>query len=488
MLVSFLSVPLTIRYLGPEQYGAWVTIGSVLAWLNLTDFGLGNGLTNAVTTAAGQDRPDLARMHLSNGIFPLTEIVGATGLVALAAWPFIDWAALFGVKGPEAQAELGPAVAAALAIFLLQFPLGMAGKVYLAYQEGRIGSYWGAAGNILSLAVPLIVTQTHGGLLWLVIALPGTSLLVNIASNLWIVRQRQGGLPDPGRAGALAGAGHHRPLPQRRARGPGRAAAVALAGRGCRAWAAPGGCGRPGVPGGPPARPAPSGHARGDRLRPHRLLQRRAAPAGGPPRPARSGAPVPDVAMTAPVHEALRAKGLLPEVHLVDAGYVDADLLVDAKAEHGIELVGPVRPDTSWQAKAGEGYDISAFGVDWGRQSRHLPAGAQERGLGGQPRRLGRRHRACGHRGSDLPRLPQPAPLHPCQESAARADAPARRPARGHPGRARAAGHAGVASAVRRAPESRAACRRACASAGCAARATSDLPRPACSMSRPQPP
>jgi len=59
--------------------------------------------------------------------------------------------------------------------------------------------------------------------------------------------------------------------------------------------------------------------------------------------------------MTAPVHEALRAKGLLPEIHLVDAGYVDADLLVDAKAEYGIGLVGPVRPDTSWQAKAGEG-------------------------------------------------------------------------------------------------------------------------------------
>ncbi len=47
----------------------------------------------------------------------------------------------------------------------------------------------------------------------------------------------------------------------------------------------------------------------------------------------------PAVRMTAPVHEALRAKDLLPETHLVDAGYVDADLLVDAKAEHGIKLV-----------------------------------------------------------------------------------------------------------------------------------------------------
>ena len=186
MLVSFLSVPLTIRYLGPERYGAWVTIGSVLAWLALTDFGLGNGLTNAVTTAAGEDRPDLARMHLSNGMFLLTLIAGATGMVALAAWPFIDWNALFGVTSPEARAEVGPAVAAALAIFLLQFPLGMAGKVYLAYQEGRIGSYWGAASNILSLVALLIVTQTEGGLVWLVIALSGTSLFVNLASNLWV--------------------------------------------------------------------------------------------------------------------------------------------------------------------------------------------------------------------------------------------------------------------------------------------------------------
>lgn len=59
----------------------------------------------------------------------------------------------------------------------------------------------------------------------------------------------------------------------------------------------------------------------------------------------------------------------------MDAGYVDADLLVDAKAEHGIELVGPVRPDTSWQAKAGEGYDISAFNIDWNAQAVTCPQG-----------------------------------------------------------------------------------------------------------------
>src|SRR3954468_14249014 len=86
-------------------------------------------------------------------------------------------------------------------------------------------------------------------------------------------------------------------------------------------------------------------------------------------------APVSDVAMTAPVHEALRAKDLLPGTHLVDAGYVDADLLIDAQAAHGIELVGPVRPDTSWQAQAGQGYAVSVFAVDWEAKTVTCPQG-----------------------------------------------------------------------------------------------------------------
>ena len=54
---------------------------------------------------------------------------------------------------------------------------------------------------------------------------------------------------------------------------------------------------------------------------------------------------------------------------------MDADLLLDAKAAHDVELVGPVRPDTSWQAKAGQGYDVSAFAVDWTARTVTCPRG-----------------------------------------------------------------------------------------------------------------
>ncbi len=51
---------------------------------------------------------------------------------------------------------------------------------------------------------------------------------------------------------------------------------------------------------------------------------------------------------TTAIHAALAGKGLAPAEHLVDAGYVDAELLVRSREELGIDLLGPPRPNPSW--------------------------------------------------------------------------------------------------------------------------------------------
>ena len=186
MVITFFSVPLTIGYLGREQYGAWLSIVAFMAWIALSDFGLGNGLTNAVTTAAGQDRPDLVRMHLSNGLLIMSAIGGGVALLLVLVWPFVNWADVFGVHTPEARAEIGPALAVVLAVFVLNMPLSMAGKVYQAYQLGRIGNYWGTAGNILGFIALIVVTQTHGGLVWLAVSVGGVPVLLGFANNIYV--------------------------------------------------------------------------------------------------------------------------------------------------------------------------------------------------------------------------------------------------------------------------------------------------------------
>jgi transposase len=75
------------------------------------------------------------------------------------------------------------------------------------------------------------------------------------------------------------------------------------------------------------------------------------------------------------IHAALAGKGLVPGEHLVDAAYVDAELLVRGREELGIDLLGPPRPNPSWQAKVEGGYTIDLFEVDWERERVRCPQG-----------------------------------------------------------------------------------------------------------------
>ena len=82
-----------------------------------------------------------------------------------------------------------------------------------------------------------------------------------------------------------------------------------------------------------------------------------------------------DCDVTADIHADLKAADLLPSEHFVDEGYTDAPLLVESQEKYGIDLVGPVAKDGSWQAVAGQGFDQSAFTVDWEAQQVICPQG-----------------------------------------------------------------------------------------------------------------
>ncbi|HEV2375643.1 MAG TPA: IS1182 family transposase [Streptosporangiaceae bacterium] len=75
------------------------------------------------------------------------------------------------------------------------------------------------------------------------------------------------------------------------------------------------------------------------------------------------------------VHDRLARHGLLPTEHFVDTGYMAAETLIGEARDHEVHLVGPMPPDTSWQAKANEGFDVSHFTIDWQRRTASCPRG-----------------------------------------------------------------------------------------------------------------
>jgi transposase len=86
-------------------------------------------------------------------------------------------------------------------------------------------------------------------------------------------------------------------------------------------------------------------------------------------------ATTPDFDAPQVIHPALAAKELLPAEHLLDAGYVDAGLLVDSQQQHQVEVIGPVPQDHCWQALTPEAYPVAKFHVDWDAQQVTCPQG-----------------------------------------------------------------------------------------------------------------
>jgi transposase len=65
------------------------------------------------------------------------------------------------------------------------------------------------------------------------------------------------------------------------------------------------------------------------------------------------------------VHRSLDSRNLLPSEHRVDNGYTDARVLVASQRDYGVEIIGPVAQDPSWQSRDNAGFDKSAFAIDW---------------------------------------------------------------------------------------------------------------------------
>lgn len=86
-----------------------------------------------------------------------------------------------------------------------------------------------------------------------------------------------------------------------------------------------------------------------------------------------------DVEVTSWVHTALAKRELLPAEHFVDSAYPDAETLMQSQIQD-IDLIGPVHRDTSWQAQAGQGFDLTCFSIDWQAKVASCPRGQQSRG------------------------------------------------------------------------------------------------------------
>jgi transposase len=82
-----------------------------------------------------------------------------------------------------------------------------------------------------------------------------------------------------------------------------------------------------------------------------------------------------DFVMGEAIEQDLADRDLLPGSHLVDSGYVVAELLVSGPRKHQIDVVGPPLGSSSRQHREHLGYDLHSFVIDWEAQQAICPQG-----------------------------------------------------------------------------------------------------------------
>jgi len=177
LAAMLISVPLTLRYLGPERFGLWMTVAAVIAMLGFADFGLGNGIMNAVSHASGRNDYRSIHQSVSNGIIMLTSIGALILVIFLAAYPHIPWPAVFNVETGVAALESGPVVLILLICFIATLPLGATHKIQLGLQQGYWGNLWEAVGSVVGLVGIVIATLLEAGLPWIALSMAGAPVV-----------------------------------------------------------------------------------------------------------------------------------------------------------------------------------------------------------------------------------------------------------------------------------------------------------------------
>ncbi len=86
-------------------------------------------------------------------------------------------------------------------------------------------------------------------------------------------------------------------------------------------------------------------------------------------------APLADVDQLPKIQADLAGRGLLPAEQMVDAAYVSSQQVLASRQTYGIDLVGPMPGNQSWQARAQQGYATPDFALDWAAQQARCPQG-----------------------------------------------------------------------------------------------------------------
>lgn len=182
--IGLLLVPLTIHYVNPSQYGIWITLSSMVAWITFFDIGFSHGLRNRFAEAKAAGNIELAKTYISTTYFYIGIIFLVLWVLLIISTGFINWHSLLNVPS-HMEKELVLLAMLIFSYFCLQFVFRIINTILIADQKSAKASLIDMLGQLFSLIIIFVLTKTtKGSLIYLALAIGIAPTIILIIANI----------------------------------------------------------------------------------------------------------------------------------------------------------------------------------------------------------------------------------------------------------------------------------------------------------------
>lgn len=158
ILLSFMTLPLTISYLSKVEYGIWMTMFTVLNWVNMLDMGFGLGFRNRLSEAVSRNEIGKVKDYITTGFCTMGLIALSIFAIFYIILQHINLPLFYNTEKVAVDSLYKATLYAGLFV-IISFALSLINNIYYAYQKAAYASAIQIVHGVVNLSILYYLTM-----------------------------------------------------------------------------------------------------------------------------------------------------------------------------------------------------------------------------------------------------------------------------------------------------------------------------------------
>lgn len=190
--LQLLIIPISINFVSASSYGLWLTLSSMISWLNIMDIGISNGLRNKLTEAITQEKHLLGKVYVSTtyGLLFVFSFIGF--IICLGLIFLLSWDSLIDVPKDLSQENFKYLLIIISSSFFITFLLKPISSVAYATHNAYVQYLILFLANLINVGLIWYVTQIYstGSLIALAFCFCFTPIIVTLFLSIYLFQTK----------------------------------------------------------------------------------------------------------------------------------------------------------------------------------------------------------------------------------------------------------------------------------------------------------